>query len=192
MRDCKDVEDIMGERLAEIVAHRDNGLYPSKQLYDKIPQQFTTVDAWVTHTNLLCCECGCPYTWPPVFIPEAIEYSGIKRGEYKPIKPIGLFCTFICANMFIMENYPKSEQWEKVELLKLLHTILTGGCITDIPIGTHRTDMVQHGGTMSISEFQSKNKLLSTQYNITFPPEMFALTTVADCVDSEQPTPLPA
>ena len=159
MTDCKDVGDIMGERLAEMIAAGpEQEQYTPKQTYDKIPEMFEDAKSWPSSTNLLCCECSCSFTWEPVFIPEAINFSGTRRGEYKPIKPLKIFCNFVCAHMFILSMFRESK-WEKKELLKLLHKILTGQNILDIPIGPHRTEMVQYGGTMTVGEFKAKNKI---------------------------------
>lgn len=179
MRDCKDVNDIMGDRLAEMVAGNvtDESGYQTNQTYNKIPQSFTDINTWPTHTNLLCFECSCPFTWPAVFIPEAINPCGVHRGVYKPIKPIGNFCSFICANMHIDKIYSKQDRWEKRELLKLLHTIMSGGkVILDIDKGVKYTEMEQYGGTMTVADFQSKNKSISMQCGIIYPPEMFTPT----------------
>lgn len=179
IRNCKDVDDIMGERLAEIIANGGTVSDPNiqhKHAFDKIPQLFVNVEQWVKQTNVCCWECGCEFYWTPVFIPESISYSGTTRGAFNPIKPIGNFCTFICANMYVKSKMSVTDRWEKVELLKLLHLILTGSNILDIPFGPDRTEMIQYGGLLTVGEFQAKNKALCIQHNIRYPVGMFEPT----------------
>jgi hypothetical protein len=177
MRNCKDVDDIMEDRLAEMVGGCDsvNTSHQASYTYNKIPRLFIDVDTWPTHTNLLCFRCNCSFAWSPVFVPESINPSDTCRGVYKPIVPIGNFCTFICANMYIKKMYIGSERWEKIELLKMLHSIMTNGkTISDIIDGPEHTEMEQYGGSTTTCKFQSKLKALCIQCNIVFPPDMFA------------------
>ena len=183
---CKDVSDIMTDRLAEIAAYADqlpSNLDEQKnKTYDPIPRSFTNVTEWVKSTNLLCWECGCSFSWSPVFIPTSITRSGTDPGTHKPITPIGNYCSFMCARNWINEQLPRDKQWEKMELLKILHKLLTGESVLNIPNGPNKTQMQQYGGVLSVAEFQSRIKLISTQSGIKFPPHLFAENVTTDDV----------
>lgn len=172
MKNCRDVGDIMSERLAEMVM---NSTQPTRgeirSKHTPLPRSFTSIDKWPKSTNFMCCECGCSFPWEPVFIPTSIQMSGTKVGQYGPIKREYVFCGFVCAGMFADNMY--SNSWEKRELLKLLHQVMTGVKIIDIPTGPHRTAMVQYGGHMTIRDFQHKNRQLCLDAGIKFPFGMF-------------------
>ena len=184
LRNCKDVGDIMEERLAEIITYGDCDM-PKKQKYDKIPRLFTNVETWIKKTNLYCWSCGCTFHWNPVFIPESINFSGVLRNEFKPIVPIGNFCSFLCANNHINAEFSQHLRWEKTELLKILHKIMTGISIMDIPEGPKKTKMVRYGGMLTVGEFQAEIKKICLQSSISYPPGLF-ITTVDDITVEEQ------
>lgn len=186
LRNCKDVGDIMEERLAEIITYGE-GDKPKKQIYDKIPRVFTNVALWIAQTNqtnIFCWSCSCTFQWASVFIPESINFSGISRDTFKPITPIGNFCSFVCANNYINTEFSQHLRWEKTELLKILHKIMTGVSIMDIPEGPKKTKMLGYGGMMTIGEYQSEIKKICMRGNISFPPGLF-ITTVDDITTEE-------
>ena len=132
---------------------------PSNTVYKKIPSVFTDIKQWPESTNLKCWACDCSFTWEPMFITESIRLSGTDRGQYESIKPVGNFCSFLCTVIFIEKEYPKNRNWEMKELLKLLHYILTGIKITELPPSWEspkKTDREEYGGQMDIGSFQDE------------------------------------
>jgi hypothetical protein len=175
-RSCKDVGDMLDDRLTEMAAFKTDsdqqGVMPPAN-YDTIPQLFHSPETWIKFTNIWCWQCGCMFQWSPIFVPTSITKSGTKPGEYMPIKPIGNFCSFLCAGDWIKLYIPKDKQWEKIELLKLMHKICTGDILHVIPKGVNKTKMTQFGGLLTTADYQARIKLISSQSNITYPPEMF-------------------
>lgn len=185
LSDCKDVNDIMGERLAEIIANGDHQQPTETHSWDRIPTQIDLSQP-IPVNNLQCWVCDGTFTWRPVFIPDAIEPSGTKRGEYKPIKPIGNFCSFTCARRYINTELPSNIGWDKIELLKIFHNILSNSSnlLLDIPTGSPKYEMIQYGGTLTRAQWYAKNKAICQTSGIKYPDEVFNTVTVEDCANS--------
>ena len=157
--------------------------------HTKIPCMFTSIKSWPALTDLRCWACDCSFLWEPMFIAESIGFSGMNRGQYTPIKPVGNFCSFPCAVVFIEKGYPKNRQWEMKELLKLLHLVLTGVKIADLPPSREvpkKTDREEYGGEMSKSTFQSVINRLSMDFHICFPAKMRELTKLKEPTGTRQ------
>ena len=76
--------------------------------YAKIPLMFTSVKQWPVLTDLKCWVCDLLFKWEPMFIAESISFSGMDRGRFEPIKPVGNFCSFPCAISYIEKEYAKN------------------------------------------------------------------------------------
>ena len=103
----------------------------------------------------------------------SIIKSDTSPNSYRPIGTIGNFCSFICANNWILTEIPRDKRWEKIELLKLLHKILTGVHLLNIPEGPARTKMVQFDGSLTTADFQARIKLISSIAGIVFPENLY-------------------
>lgn len=189
MRDCKDVGDMMADRLSELVAFETSNDQKSlsmmgKDKYDKIQILFVSADTWPYSTNIACWQCSCSFSWEPVFIPHNIMQSDTVPEEYMPIKAEGNFCSFPCAGEWVRTEVNRDKRWDKIEMLKLLHFIITGQTIVAIPSVPKKTSMVQYGGHLTISQYQAKLKNICVQYRIKFPFGLFRQnTTAADASD---------
>ena len=164
LQDCKMKEKVKVECKRSVAS--------STTAYKKIPSVFTDINQWPASTNLKCWACDCLFTWEPMFITESISFSGTDRGKFEPIKPIGNYCSIPCATIFIEKEYPKNRNWEMKELLKLLHYILTGIKITELPSSREspkKTDREEYGGQMDIGSFQNAIRQVCRGHRICFP-----------------------
>jgi hypothetical protein len=161
--DCDRIEDFFHDRLL----HGNN---KPKKMYDKIPIVFTGLDAWPTHTNLLCCNCTLAIHSRPWFEPQSINpvsvgtvgtyinVDNINKYEVKNsycINTKGCFCSPNCVMRYIL-NFSKamSDRLDKIFMLLFVYEIFTGVKISSIDPAPQLTELVQYGGDKTEAEFK--------------------------------------
>lgn len=132
--------------------------------YDRIPTEFYDKEDWPQTTNLKCWNCDRNFRNHPYFYPNRHEY---KKGKVL-IRPIGNYCSPFCVIPKILK-LPKSEQWEKMELLRKAVLELDGLTLPiDIPCAPPKTDRLEYGGGyMTEVQYTEKINELWKYRNIT-------------------------
>ena len=159
LKDCVSIEDIFDERIMGESAAKETDLLPEPIIYDKIPNTFVTMEAWIKKTNLKCWYCDCNFYNIPIFIPRYITDPPDAKSKHGPIGVHGNFCSWNCASYHINLYFP-SNKWEKHRLLRFLYNIFTGKTIGEIVPSHPKTDMVQYGGKLTQTQYKEKLKKL--------------------------------
>lgn len=142
--ECTNIADVFEEQLMEDLKDE----VQQQHIYDKIPSKFTTIDTWITKTNIRCHHCTLEHSNQPVFIPDRISSLD---GSITPFK---LFCSFSCASAAIPIYFP-DRIWEVTEMLKILYERFYLRKITNIPRSPARDDMELYGGSTTVKEYVS-------------------------------------
>jgi hypothetical protein len=58
----------------------EDEVQPQPVVYDKAPHSFTSIDKWITHTNLKCLGCGLSFEHRPAFVP-ASAHTGTTEAD---------------------------------------------------------------------------------------------------------------
>lgn len=102
---------IKGLKPSDFIIYGNNIKY-EKEIYNNIPNIFTTVEEWPKYTNLLCWNCSEKFNHYPRFIVKSIVKS------IKAFNVIGNFCSWSCALTFIIENESIKNKFDSISLLK--------------------------------------------------------------------------
>lgn len=118
--------------------------------YNKIPQLFTTLNDWITNTNLNCWSCTFTFNTVPKFIPIYIR----EINDSVEIGVFGNMCSFNCAELWIETHYSSREEMRKLQNnLYYLYYLFTGKRISFIKPALCKTNLLQYGGSMNEEEF---------------------------------------
>jgi hypothetical protein len=121
-----------------------------EDLYDSIPEKFTTAEKWKKCTNLLCWVCDANFDTIPVFIP---EYLIEKSPGNIIMRVLGNFCGFPCASQYNSTHSSGQHKWERDMLLRKLYYIFYGEEIALVPCSPPKTSMVQYGGFLTREQY---------------------------------------
>lgn len=97
-----------------IAADLDSAPFEYITVHEKIPEVFTDIAFWLTHTNLKCWSCGLKFACYPKFIPVKM------RDDKKSYDIKGVFCKWPCAVRGIYSLFDR-HRW--ADLLSLLHRV---------------------------------------------------------------------
>lgn len=139
----------------------------SRIIYQSLPEQFTTLEAWPKSTNLKCWECDCTFSTVPV--PCAVDMYHNKNGQ-TVYDVYGNFCTFNCAQKHINEKFKgDATKYDKDRFLRALYKIFTGKKIDHIVSSPDKTRMQQYCGERgwTYREFRDKIYEITSDYELT-------------------------
>jgi hypothetical protein len=140
------LEDVADKRLIQDDEYNVNKLVS----YNKIPQIFTTIDKWVTSTNLCCWSCCFKFNTVPKFIPTYIR----EINDSIEIGVLGNMCSFNCAELWIeTHSINREERFKLQNNLCFLYYIFTGKKISYIKPALCKTNLLQYGGNMNEETF---------------------------------------
>lgn len=170
-KDCKKLEDIFTERL--MLEETDENTII---VYDKMPPIFNSVKTWPKTTNILCWYCNRSFETFPWFKPRSIdpiskgvpgkfatceEVKKTHNSKLYAIVPEGTYCSSNCVMADILrEKQQLSSLIDKINMLKLLYSIVNGVVVDEIYPSPSPTIMCQYGGELSEARYQlAINKL---------------------------------
>ncbi len=144
-----EIEDIYHKELL-------NNITPVTQeiniLYDKIPTQFSSLDTWISTTNLRCWHCTLKFKNTPWFIIDNINQTS--NGVVYDIT--GNFCSIGCLYAYVSIHYNKREHFDIYNSIKKLYKIFYNKSISEIAPSPDKTNLKIYGGNLEISEYQKK------------------------------------
>lgn len=150
LRDCDNIEDEFEKRLL----HKNEEVETVYKRYDKIPAKFTTLEAWVKHSNLKCWWCSRQFHTIPLFMPISVS-----RYEQTEFTVKGNFDTWQCVASYMRGYFKRRVEYEDAsELLLKIYKIFTGATADNIPLAPERSNMEEYGGSMSIEEYDASIK----------------------------------
>lgn len=153
-KNCIDVAQHIENKLLDI----DNkSTEIEENLYDSIPEKFTTLNEWKKQTNLLCWACDAKFSNIPVFIPEYL----IETSKNITMKVLGNFCGFSCASQYNSIYTSGQCKWERDVLLRKLYRLFYNEEIKVIPCSPSKTDMIQYGGFLTREQYDD-----AIEYNL--------------------------
>ncbi len=167
-------------------------------VYDRLPNNYTTVDLWLKNTNLSCWWCTRFFTCRPWFIPNSVERittaqvsqtcnagssndSTVNASKVYLFSTEGIFCSANCVRAYIelhVKDY--SDHQNKISLLHFLYEIQTGkktACISPSP---PPTIMVRYGGVYTPVEYQKKIDKLNIDPSVYLKFEANMLKNTSD------------
>lgn len=161
-KDYMSMEEIYSERVADSCPEIQT------EIFNKIPKKFYSAEKWITCTNLKCWNCSLNFDNVPIFIPVNIEPQAKEEPTDLGIvmDVHGNFCSFACASAWIQTMYKNTDQWQYMEYLLKLYTIITGKNINKIFPSECKTNMICYGGNLATEDYVKKNKIIEQSYNM--------------------------
>jgi hypothetical protein len=155
---CNNIEDLFDERLVESCSNTK--IYDTHDnKYNNIPRVFTSLDSWIKKTNVKCWSCTLTFDTIPLFVPTAISDPIAPTKTFCDMDVLGNFCSWACSSRYVHISSDSHVKWERYEMLKLLHKIMTGTRVSEIEQAPCPTIMVQYGGKSTKQEYK---KILRT------------------------------
>ena len=147
-KNCRKVEEIFTDRFLDA---------PDYDKYDKIPQQFTTIEAHPTHTNLKCWSCCRNFKTRPWFEPVSLSKNSMAiRGN---------FCGPCCVVLHIkLYTTNVAAQHDKLNMLKYVYEIFTGNRVITIRPALPHTCQLEYGGDMTPEAYLKALEQIETTY----------------------------
>lgn len=154
MANFQSAEDIANAKFCESVEISDAD---ADEVFYKMPKFFNDICSWPTTCNLSCWYCTFALKGAPVFIPSTIREHMHKL----EIGVVGVFCTFNCAEAWIIDMYQKNDRWRAQSALRILYFLFTGLRIITIPPSLSKQHMQKYGGEMTISAYVKHNEKIT-------------------------------
>lgn len=154
--DIIEIEDIYQKELLNNVKNINSEV---SIIYDKIPNQFTTLDKWKKNTNLRCWYCTLKFKNTPWFIIENINQSSC--GVIYDI--LGNFCSVGCLQAHINIHYNTREHFDIYNSVKKLYKIFYNKNINEIIPSPDKYNLKIYGGIMEILDYQKEIQRINLQ-----------------------------
>ena len=158
------IDDAADEKFLEEVGHEDVALPLSTavQTHEKIPALFTGLDDWPLSTGLCCWSCGFTFAGRPKFIPTSIQELTGGSDVRITLGVRGNFCSWSCAELWILTYYKDSYE-QRLRLqdnLRHAYFLFTGHRVSQIAPAIPITELVSHGGDLSMVAWQQRQREL--------------------------------
>ena len=157
--DIVEIEDIYHKELLNNIKINSNEI---NIMYDKIPNQFTTLQQWSLNTNLRCWFCTLKFKNTPWFI--ITNTNQTSDGIAYDIT--GNFCSIGCLQAHINLYYNKREHFDIYNSVKKLYKIFYKKNINTIITSPDKFNLKIYGGNLDINEYQKQIQEINT-INIT-------------------------
>ncbi len=150
-----EIEDIYHKELLNNIKTPVNEI---NILYDKIPNNFTTLQKWNNTTNLRCWFCTLKFKNTPWFIIHNINNTS--DGIVYDIS--GNFCSVGCLQAHVELHYNKREHFDIYNSVKKLYKIFYKKNINNIMISPNKFNLKIYGGELDITEYQKQIQDINT------------------------------
>lgn len=136
----------------------------NSMVYTNIPKKFTTPESWPRVSNLKCWECDQLFHTYPKFIPTCPE----KDGDNDTAIPLGNFCEWNCAVLYVYKNYPTNQQPDILKMICLIAGKFARRRILKIMPSPNKTIMKQYCGDEGLTPQQYKESIamLNAEYEL--------------------------
>lgn len=134
----------------------ESNVMSSIQIYDILPQEFTSLSTWPQKINLCCWNCTLAFDTVPIFIPELIRQLPFT------MRVKGNFCSFGCAITYIFEIYSDKiyVRDNYITNLNILYFIFTGNHPIKILRSPSRINLKKFGGHLSEDQYREEVSVL--------------------------------
>lgn len=144
-----EIEDIYHKELLNNINTNNNEI---NILYDKIPNQFISLQKWIIQTNLRCWFCTLKFKNTPWFIINNTNKTS--DGIIYDIS--GNFCSIGCLKAHINLHYNKREHFDIYNSVKKLYKIFYKKNINTIITSPDKSNLKIYGGEFDINEYQKQ------------------------------------
>ena len=164
LSDYVPIDDAADKKFLEDVS-QDEVMIPLStlvQTHEKIPALFTGLDDWPLSTGLCCWSCGFTFAGRPKFIPTSIQELTGGSDVRITLGVRGNFCTWGCAELWILTYYKDSYE-QRLRLqdnLRHAYFLFTGQRVSQISPAIPITELVSHGGDLSVVAWQQRQREL--------------------------------
>lgn len=164
IEDFTNIDDLFDNRFSE---QAGKIAQQAPTIFIKLPKKFTGLSSWPKSSNLKCWNCDQFFSDVPKFIPFNPEKG---KNNENTSEPHGNFCTFNCADVYIDEKFPGSQNWDLHTSLRLLYEIFTGRRIEKIIPAPSKTLMKQYCGEdegITYKQYRDKIASLNSDYELS-------------------------
>lgn len=163
-KDITHDDHIFDDKFSETVAYEAS--VPEIQHYTSIPATYTTLDKWITVTNLCCWNCDRQFKNRPIFVPDSIYFT--KNAE-RIMDVNGVFCSFNCAQKYIDEKYKGPSRDDRTKFLQILFKDFYGYRAPIIKPAPEKTKMKKYCGEKGVTadEYQKMIEELNANYELS-------------------------
>ena len=164
LSDYVPIDDAADKKFLEDVS-QDEVVIPLStvvQTHEKIPALFTGLDDWPLSTGLCCWSCGFTFAGRPKFIPTSIQEMTGGSDVRITLGVRGNFCTWGCAELWILTHYKDSYELRLrlQDNLRHAYFLFTGQRVSQISPAIPVTELVSHGGDLSVVAWQQRQREL--------------------------------